>query len=108
MRTFKEAKDMYENTRKRKLANNIYLVKTETGYGIQLYNTIIVEYVDEHRTRLNTGGWRTHTTYKRMGQFINFNTFDLGFKRRSDIPDNVIVDDRDLFIEFPRGLKCVG
>lgn len=99
---FKQAQDVFENSRKRKVGNNTYLVKTTKGYGIQLYNTIIVEYLDANRVRLNTGGWRTVTTHSRMNEFVSFNLYNLGFKRIADMPNNIVVDDRDLFIEYPK------
>ena len=60
---------MYENSRKRKLQNNTYLVKTENGYGIRLHDTIVVEYLPD-RTMLNSGGWKTPTTKKRINEYM--------------------------------------
>jgi hypothetical protein len=109
VRTFKEAQDTYENTKKRKLAANTYLVKTERGYGIKLYATVVVEYLDDNRIKLNTGGWNTPTTWKRIGQFTphSINFWNLGFKRRADMPDHTIVDLRDLFLDYTESQEAI-
>lgn len=65
---FKEAKETFENTRRRKLDNNTYLTKTEEGYGVRLHSTVIVEFLKD-RVRLNSGGWKTLTTKDRMNSF---------------------------------------
>jgi len=62
---FQEARNIFENSRKRKIDNNTYLTKTEEGYGLRLHNTVVVEFLKD-RVRLNTGGWRTITTKDRM------------------------------------------
>lgn len=101
VRTFAEARDMFENSRKRRLALNTELVKTKEGYGIKLYDTIVVEYLDASRVRLNTGGWRTVTTFKRIAQFTSFNINSCGLTRAT-LPNGVVIDTRDLFIEYPK------
>lgn len=104
---YNEAKTMFNTTRKRKLAGNTWLVKTETGYGIKLYDTIVVEYLDEHRIRLNTGGWRTVTTYARMRKLGGVNIYKAGFQSWRAIPDNTVIDMRDFFIEYPNNVTKV-
>ena len=98
---YAEAEAMFKNRRKRKLARNTVLVNTVQGYGIKLYNTVIVEYLDANRIRLNTGGWRTRTTFSRIKDFTAFSISEVGFTRYT-MPDNVVIDTRDLFIEYPK------
>ena len=69
MKTYKEAEAMWENSRKRKLQNNTYLVKTDNGFGIRLHGTIVVEYLPD-RTILNSGGWKTSTTKQRINEYM--------------------------------------
>lgn len=56
-------------TRKRKLANNTYLiVREDGGFGIKLHDTeVVIHYPD--RVVLDSGGWKTVTTKDRMNNF---------------------------------------
>lgn len=65
---YKEAKETFETTRRRKLENNTYLTKTEEGYGIRLHNTVVVELLKD-RVILNSGGWKTLTTKDRINGY---------------------------------------
>lgn len=72
---FKIAKTMYETTRKRKLANNTYLVKIwgstcVVGYGIELHGNLIIKFYP-NRTVLNSCGWFTQTVKNRFNQFVD-------------------------------------
>jgi len=69
MKTYNEAKQMFENSRKRKLQNNTYLVKTDLGYGIKLHNTIVVEYQPD-KVILDSGGYKTPTTKNRINEYM--------------------------------------
>lgn len=66
---YETAKNMYENSRKRKLAGHTYLIKTERGYGIKFWDTVIVEYHSDGVIVLDTGGYFTRTTKSRINQF---------------------------------------
>ena len=68
MNTFDDFKQL-AGTRKRKLANNTYLViRDDDGYGIRLHDTEVVIHYPDHIT-LDSGGWRTVTTKQRMNAF---------------------------------------
>jgi hypothetical protein len=56
-------------TRKRKIANNTYLiVRDDGGFGIKLHNTeVIIHYSD--CVVLNSGGCQTVTTKSRINEF---------------------------------------
>ena len=72
MKTYQEAKNMFENSRKRKLANNTYLEKIDNHYGLRLHNTVIIEYYPD-KIVLNTNGYFTQTTKARLNEFTPFN-----------------------------------
>lgn len=102
IKSYDDARNLFENTRKRKLARNKFLTKTAKGYGIVLYNTTIVEYLDNNRVRLNTGGWHTPTTWRHISKHAGFSVGVLGFKRNYDMPDGTIVDVRSLKVLNPK------
>lgn len=54
-------------TRRRKLANNIYLNPHENGsIGVRLHETDVAIFYPDGRTVLDSGGWRTATTKDRI------------------------------------------
>lgn len=67
-----QAKTMYETGRKRKLANNTYLSKTDDYYAITLHGTELIKFYPD-KTILSSGGWRTATTKDRLNAFSGFN-----------------------------------
>jgi hypothetical protein len=57
-------------TRKRKLANNTYLVVNDDGsFGVRLHSTQVLVFHPDGRVVLNSGGWQTPTTKERMNTF---------------------------------------
>jgi len=68
MNTFEQFKEL-ANTRRRKLANNTYLVvRDDGGFGIKLHETeVVIHYPD--RIILNSDGYQTVTTKERMNRF---------------------------------------
>lgn len=80
---YETAKTMFETTRKRKLANNTYLVKIwdtvcVEGYGIELHENLIVKFYPG-KTILNTCGWFSRTTKARFNDFTKFLVFQKNF-----------------------------
>lgn len=75
---YTEAKNVFENSRKRKLANNTYLLKIgnvpNDHYGIKLHDTIIIKFLPD-RTILDSGGYKTMTTKTRINEFTDFNVW---------------------------------
>ena len=70
---YQEATTLY-NTAKNKeagkpLENNTRLVKTNAGYGIKLWDTVVVEILPNNNYVLNTGGWYTSTTKDRINKY---------------------------------------
>jgi hypothetical protein len=68
--SWQECDTIWNETRKRKLANNTYLEKLETGYGIKLHDTVVVVFSREGLIVLNSGGWLTVTTKERMNRYL--------------------------------------
>lgn len=69
---YENAQKIYENSRKRKLANNTYLEKNDDGsYAIRLHSTQIIKFYP-NKTVLNSGGYRTVTTKARLNEFTMF------------------------------------
>lgn len=69
--SFTDAESMFK-TRKRKLAGNTYLEgNPDRGwYGIRFHSTLIVVFHSDGRITLNTGGWKTATTKKRINDAL--------------------------------------
>ncbi len=66
---YTKAKDMFNNSRKRKLANNTYLESNSDGsYGIRLHQTQIIKFYPD-KTVLDSGNYRTVTTKARINEF---------------------------------------
>ena len=63
------------DTRKRKLANNTYLViREDGGFGVRLHDTeVVIHYPD--RVVLNSGGWQTVTTKARMNDYSHIRVY---------------------------------
>jgi hypothetical protein len=72
MNTYTQLNELAQ-TRKRKLANNTYLViRDDDGYGIRLHDTeVVIHYKD--RIVLDSGGYKTVTTKSRMNEYTPFN-----------------------------------
>jgi len=90
---------MFETTRKRKLGNNTFLVKTDRGFGIKLHQTVVVEYLPTE-TIINSGGWQTVTTKQRINNFgpVNCYVFQKDFTWFVAIPgEDILFFDRMSF-----------
>jgi hypothetical protein len=74
MNTYSELKALSE-TRKRKLANNTYLiVREDGGFGVKLHDTeVVIHYPD--RVVLDSGGWQTVTTKSRINEFSQISLY---------------------------------
>jgi len=99
MNTFEPFKELAQ-TRRRRLANNTYLIiRDDGGFGIKLHETeVVIHYPD--RIILNSGGYQTVTTKDRMNRFSTAQVWsDKGVwlvawaSYRKDVPfaDNMIL-----------------
>lgn len=72
--TFNEAKELFKTARNKSagkpLELNTRLVKlSDDCYGIQLYNTVVVQIQENGVYILRTSGWYTRTTFKRINKY---------------------------------------
>jgi len=58
-----------KNKTSRPIANNTTVRLVEGGVAIKLHNTDIVTMLDNGKTILSSGGWRTHTTKERLNEY---------------------------------------
>ena len=67
--TFEQAKCMMSRG-KCKLAHETYLISVdEDTYGVRYHNTIVVKIHKDGSYTLNSGGYDTQTTYRRMREY---------------------------------------
>jgi hypothetical protein len=58
------------NRSERKVGNNTYAyIEVDGSVSIELHGTKVVRFYPNGLVMLNSGGWRTHTTKKRINQF---------------------------------------
>jgi hypothetical protein len=81
--TYAEARAIFKNTRRRKLANNTYLEERFDPnwiaplYAVRLHSTDVVTFRPNDTIELNTGGWRTVTTKERINRVLKVHGFTL-------------------------------
>ncbi len=80
--TFKQYLEMAEVATK--------MIKTKNGMGVQYRSTVVVEILDDGGYILDSGGWLTNTTKKRMNKYI-----DRSF--------SVFQKNHDWFVRTPKG-----
>jgi hypothetical protein len=66
---------------------------TLTSGKLTYHSTVVCEALDNGRTRLNSGGWETATTKKRMNQYAEMMGHDW----------RVYQDDYEWFVAYPDG-----
>jgi hypothetical protein len=58
------------NRGQRKVGNNTYAyIQADGSVAIELHGTNVVVIYPDNSVMLNSGGWRTHTTKKRINQY---------------------------------------
>jgi hypothetical protein len=69
--SYADCRLLWNNSRRRKLANHTYLLHSEAmdDYSIRLHRTNVVHYAKDGTVTLNSGGWRTVTTKDRINRF---------------------------------------
>lgn len=71
MHSFTDANLAWNESRRRKLANNTYLEHpTDDTYAIRLHSTHVVTFHANGDTVLDSGGWQTVTTKERMNRYL--------------------------------------
>ena len=73
MKTYADALAKLNGRKSRKIANNTYLRKEESGnIVVRLHSTDIITFTPDDLVTLNSGGWKTVTTKARMNEFSPF------------------------------------
>ena len=69
---YASAEKMFSAARQHKLTNNTYLTNWQDGaldvMGVRLHSTVIVAFFSDGKVVLDTGGWNSVTTRRRMNQ----------------------------------------
>jgi hypothetical protein len=68
---FEKARGKIETVKRRKLANNTYLIDNGKRRAVRLHSTDILTEIGPGRLRVDTGGWDTMTTRDRLERFSN-------------------------------------
>lgn len=66
---FEKSRGKLETIKRRKLANNTYLIDNGKRRAVRLHSTDILTEVKPGTLRVDTGGWDTMTTRERLGRF---------------------------------------
>lgn len=67
----KKKRGKIETVKRRKLANNTYLIDNGKRRAVRLHSTDILTEAGPGKLRIDTGGWDTMTTRERLGRFSN-------------------------------------
>lgn len=71
MYVFEKSRGKLETIKRRKLANNTYLIDNGKRRAIRLHSTDIATEVGPGKLRIDTGGWDTLTTRERLYRFTS-------------------------------------
>lgn len=68
--TYQEALTLLNGKQRRKLENNTYLIRLQSGtLAVKLHDTNVVKLYPNGDITLNSGGWQTLTTKNRMNKY---------------------------------------
>lgn len=84
------------NRKSRKIGNNTYAeIEYDDSVSIILHGTTVVRFYPNGLVKLNSGGWRTHTTKKRINKYSPVGVYQKNFEwfLRDGTPfeDNMLV-----------------
>jgi len=84
------------NRGQRKLGNNTYgYIETDGTVSVELHGTKVVQFYPNGLVKLNSGGWRTHTTKKRINQYSPVRVYQKNFEwflnDGTPFEDNIVV-----------------
>ena len=69
------------NRGQRKVGNNTYAyIQADGSVAIELHGTNVVVIYPDDSVMLNSGGWRTHTTKKRINQYSPFKVYQKNYQ----------------------------
>ena len=69
------------NRQKRKIGNNTYAeIEHDKSVSVRLHGTDVVRFYANGLVKLNSGGWRTHTTKQRINKYSPVQIFQKNFE----------------------------
>lgn len=69
------------NRKERKIGNNTYAyIEYDGSVSIALHGTIVVRLFENGLVQLNSGGWRTHTTKKRINKYSPVSVYQKNYE----------------------------
>lgn len=69
------------NKNTRKVGNNTYAeIEYDKSVSIRLHGTTVVRFYPNGLVKLNSGGWHTHTTKKRINQYSPVRVYQKNFE----------------------------
>lgn len=77
MNTYGDFNDFLGKRERKKLKGNTWVERNvdPESIGIRLHGTVVVEYFPDGKIKLDTGGWETNTTKKRINEFSPFSVW---------------------------------
>lgn len=84
------------NRQERKIGNNTYAeIEHDKSISVRLHGTDVVRFYPNGLVKLNSGGWRTHTTKQRINKYSPVGVFQKNFEWYLDdgrpFEDNMLV-----------------
>ena len=84
------------NRTERKLGNNTYgYIEADGSVSVELHGTKVVQFYPNGVVKLNSGGWQTHTTKKRINQYSPVKVYQKNYKwylfDGTPFEDNILV-----------------
>jgi hypothetical protein len=69
------------NRQERKIGNNTYAeIEHDRSISVSLHGTDVVRFYPNGLVKLNSGGWRTHTTKQRINKYSPVKIFQKNFE----------------------------
>ena len=69
------------NRQERKIGNNTYAeIEHDRSISVNLHGTDVVRFYPNGLVKLNSGGWRTHTTKQRINKYSPVKIFQKNFE----------------------------
>jgi len=69
------------NRQERKIGNNTYAeIEHDKSISVRLHGTDVVRFYANGLVKLNSGGWRTHTTKQRINKYSPVKIFQKNFE----------------------------
>ena len=85
------------NRSERKVGNNTYAyIETDGSVSVELHGTKVVRFYPNGLVKLNSGGYRTHTTKKRINQYSPVKVYQKNYEwflaDGTEFEDNILVN----------------